>query len=548
MTPPQDEDYLDLFKPKDEAGTFSSPGKEPVSNSPPEDDVDISQGPQAEFAEPPQSFGDSTSPGEPEPEAEGFSTPPQDFVTRLGGQDRLLPTLAVLVGGGCLLIILASVVIFAFVQVFLRRDSGEPTPPPPTATAFVTATETPAAVTESPIVVPLVSSDEVQVPVALPQNLIVGDKVFAIQAINTEPNSWPPAPVTGDIANWVYGTVINYVLGLAPTPQNQELLAASQIGDVLSLEMSTGLVLHFNVDEVVSGVPEDGSFFRQTSPRLTLAVLTDDPTQQLIVTAAFFNDEPGQAALSGEATNGTIGTPVSQGPVRVTLLETYQASAAEAGLPPGTGYLLVDFAVENVGTQVLETEIFQTFVMDTLGERYPLSMPAGQLANYGLPSEPLAPGETVIGSAGYLMPDQSEGQLRWAFNPLPGSEHWVVVSVPYQSAPPTPTPEPPEQVGFAQVTLNADDVFVDRDNNQLVIQLQVTNVSQGVVVISEEDISLSSFPNGEARLVTAGPLLPWTIEPGDQRLFELHFEMPSDDPVLLSVMGYTFEIGNLDGG
>jgi len=264
------------------------------------------------------------------------------------------------------------------------------------------------------------------------------------------------------------------------------------------------------------------------------------------VSAPFFNDEAGELTLFSEAAVGLVGTLVNQGPVRVTVIEVYQVAAGEAGLPAGTGYLLADLKIENVGQTVLEPEFFQTFVIDTAGERYPLTMLAEQFTHYGIPTESLAPGETVIGSMGYLVSRSSEGEVRWAFNPLPGSDHWIIVPLSFDLPLATPTAESPP-VGFARVTVDTDDVFIDKTDGLLDIGLRIENISDGVVQVTESDISLSSWTDGELPLVAPAPPLPWAVEPRELELFQLQFELPTADSALLEVLGHTFSIENLGG-
>jgi len=565
---PQDEEYLDLFKPKarpsdegvsqvpgpgdgdDFTGTSSADDEEwrPVE---PLDRADVGGW---EFVQPteeelPPAWGEPIV-GQDEVEedyvetASGFEQP----ATTRGDPGPVLRALGMVAGGGCLLLMLTAVVVFAFYQVFVRRggDDGPPDAPTPTQSVAVTPFPT-AALAESPVFVPVVSSTDVRVPIALPERLTVGETAFTVQAVQASAGTWPAVPTTGDSVNWAYGTVVNYVFRMAPTVENTEMLAALGVDARLSLHMSSGVVLNFNVDEITTGSTEGSSVFDQTSPRLTLGLLADDPSQQKVVTASFFGDEVGEIEVLSGAAIGLVGTPVDQGPVLVTILEIYQANAGEAGLPPGTGYLLIDLRVENVGTTVLEPEVFQTFVSDEAGERYPLTMLAEQFAHYGVPTEPLAPGETVIGSLGYLVAGSPEGQLRWVFNPLPGSDYWVVVPIAYDSPPAVPTSEPPPAIGFARVTVDTDDVFIDREDGLLDIGLRIENISEGVVQVTEEDVSLSSWTDGELPLVAAAPLLPWTVEPGDLQLFQLQFDLPTADTALLSVLGYTFSIENLGG-
>lgn len=549
---PNDEEYLDLFKPKDQADTSA----EDSSQQPESAEV----GGAEVVGEPgaPSSSDYNSSPDTGAQDSfEATDTPVrQDYgwgveteadATTPSAQRDNLRTVGLLIGGGCLLLVLAAVVVFAFFQIFVRRGGdgdGQDTPTPTLLADLTPAPTVPVA--ESPLVVPLVSSGDVRVPVALPRRLIIGETVFTVQAVNAPVGVWPDAPATGDAVAWVPGTVVNYVLRLAITPENNDLLSTLQVGDLLDLYMSTDLVLSFNVTQVITNATDEAAFFEQVSPQLTLALLSDDSAQRTVVTAAFSDAVIADEGLLSEAVTGMVGMPVDRGPVRVTVIEVYQVDAGEAGLPPATGYLLIDFAVENVDAGVLETEYFQTFVVDDAGERYPLTIPAGQFTHYGLPVDSLAPGETVIGSAGYLIPGSPEGQIRWVFNPLPGSDNWVMFPVSYDLPVATPTQEPPPPVGFARVTIDPDDVFVDRGENLLSVGLEIENISAGVVQVTPDDISLTSSAGAFSQRAAA-PLLPWTIEPGEFRRFELQFELPSTNDALFSVLGYTFSIDNLGG-
>ena len=537
---PHDKEYLNLFKPKasspDEGGT-PSPSKEETAAAaaqsfPGVDHLGMTQPTQAVDA-------DFTSPEQgPEKQADyPFSAPPRD-------NKQNMRTIGLIAGAGCLLLVLAAVVIFAFVQVFLDRDDKEiQNTPAPTDAVVLTPAPT-APVSESPLIVPLVSSDQVRVPVALPERLVISDTVFTVQAINTPDGAWPVPPAQATDVHWAYGTMINYIFGLASTPETQDLTANLQVGDSLSLLMSTGLTLKFNVTQIQSGEMDQETTLDQISPQLTLALLDEDPTQRQIVIATFFEDEPGSQDLLLNAVVGSVGTPVERGPARIMVINAYQATAQEAGLPPGTGYLLIDFSVENLGNTVLRTEFFQTFVSDTTGERYPLTVPANQFTHHGLPNEPLAPAEMVIGSAGYLVPESATGQVRWVFNPIAGSDNWMVIPIPYELPSPTATPEPTPPAGFAQVTIDPNTIFADMGDNLISIGIEIRNTSTGVVQVTRDNITLSSRA-GTFPLQSAAPLLPWTIEPGEFRQFELQFELPSTQDALLDVLGYTFSLDNI---
>ena len=79
------------------------------------------------------------------------------------------------------------------------------------------------------------------------------------------------------------------------------------------------------------------------------------------------------------------------------------------------------------------------------------------------------------------------------------------------------------------------------------IGLRIENISDGVVQVTSADVNLSSWTDGDLRLLASAPILPWVIEARELRLFQLQFELPTADAALLSVLGYTFSIENLGG-
>ncbi|MEE8390752.1 MAG: hypothetical protein V3S14_08165, partial [Anaerolineae bacterium] len=64
---------------------------------------------------------------------------------------------------------------------------------------------------------------------------------------------------------------------------------------------------------------------------------------------------------------------------------------------------------------------------------------------------------------------------------------------------------------------------------------------EGPITVELSDISLTSSA-GMSALSVAAPPLPWTIQPGQTQVIELKYEKPDASTVLLTLLGYSFEI------
>ena len=155
---PHDKEYLNLFKPKASSPDEGVPGPSEeetaatsAQSSPVVDNLGTTQ--------PAQAVGADFTPPEQGPQKQAdypFSAPPRD-------NKQNMRTIGLFFGAGCLLLVLAAVVIFAFIQVFLNRDDkkvqGTPTPtdavvltPAPTAPVSESPTEPNVPVRKKPVV------------------------------------------------------------------------------------------------------------------------------------------------------------------------------------------------------------------------------------------------------------------------------------------------------------------------------------------------------------------------------------------------------------
>ncbi len=379
----------------------------------------------------------------------------------------------------------------------------------------------------------IISSGDVEMAVPLPVSLTVGSEAFPVSPVAPVEGGWTyPSGYSGS-ATWVCGTVVNYVVGLEPTPGNETLLGDLEPGQEIRVHLSNGVALLFRFVERREAVANEARVFEQTHPRLTLILETGDGTWQVATADYVAETEPVESPSGSQA---QVGEPVRVGDAQVTVLKGYAERSGE-DLLPGTMRYLVEFSVENAGAVPLDTGLFTMRLVDGGGNEYLLS-PAASAAGEGGPLDgEVEPSVTVAGTAGYLVPETLVGPaLTWTFNPQPGSELQVRVNIPYESGA-QPTAE-----GQAIVTIG--DAFLNSAGDVLIIEGEVENVGTGPVTVELDDISLTSSAGmGELRM--AAPQLPWTIEPGQTQVIELQYKRPDASTVLLMLLGYSFEVRGL---
>jgi hypothetical protein len=336
------------------------------------------------------------------------------------------------------------------------------------------------------------------------------------------------------VAAWVCGTVVNYILELEPTSENEALLASLRPGDEIMLYLSNDVVLVFQFSERREGVgADDASVFGQLHPRLTLLLKEQAGTWK--VTSANYIALTGAALPPPPGLLPQPGQPTRVGDVEVTVLEGY--SARGAGLPAGMMYYLVEFSIRNVGTSPLRAETFDMQLQDGVGNIYLLSPAAGALGKNGLLSGQIAVGATSEATAGYVVPEALSGPtLTWTLRPGPSVEARASIGIPYDGG--------VEPVEPAEARVYLYDALLSADGNSLIIEIDVENVGGGPLTVEVDDIILSSSA-GMSDLMVVAPPLPWTIDPGQTREVELIFEKPNAPSAVLMLLGHSFEISGL---
>lgn len=388
-----------------------------------------------------------------------------------------------------------------------KEKGGTPTPEVVTYTLESSheAGPTPAPTLQTDLLADIVEAGGVKTGLVAPRTLEIKGVSFVVQPVRVLAGDWP-LPDDPRAVSWVYGTVVNYALGLTATPENQQLLASLQSGDELLLRLSTGVSYRFAVADLVRVAPHASEIFRQNRPGLILALLGDEAQPSRVVLRGVYvpNTDPDEATL-----------PVPQGAVMGELIEVNDSlrlaclASAPLALLPDTpaGYInvSVDFRVENrlpslpLGTAAFAHQLeaagvtypaIQTLVTRTAG-RYP-PLPAT-----------LRPGQVVTTTAIYAVPEAAlSSGLIWRFTPDPAGGVTIRIALPAYRGPLEP------ELGLQEVNLSA--------NGALLVKLKLRAPALRAVEVNAADLQVQG-----GLLSPVGNVFPWHVAAGQTGQFDL---------------------------
>lgn len=422
---------------------------------------------------------------------------------------------------------LLALVIFGFLLLRQRDEVADSTPPPdstlvaapvPTAVFYdlITSSETTSVTLESPVTLRITGQD------------------FAIraQAIPAD-GAWVPAVQGEGAAVWVYGSIINYVIGLPYTPDNQRLLEQLALGDEMTL-ITRGereFVFSFNNRKEVPALTRD--IFAQNSPGITLVLLGENSANsgRLVVQGTYVVPGPDS---EGPENIFEIGDPAQLESVQITVNgATYLPDRPEA--PPGFAFFLVDYQIQNTGLTALDTSQLQMSLLDSLGNTYALNAQASQLGNYPPLSGFLNSGQLASATIGYQIPiGLVSPNLSWTvLQRNTGAQ--IQVTIPFNAGD-----------GGQGTAISLDAVAVSADLTSLNLSGMVVNGGTQPLVISEQSVSLRTSDGSVYLLLSTNPAFPWSVAPGQTMPFAVSFQRPSTATnAIFTVLNQQFELSNL---
>lgn len=429
---------------------------------------------------------------------------------------------------GLALIGICALLCFILALVFIS-DRTPPVIPPDAPEVVVRETEPP--VTDTVVI----RINQTSQPAPIPNRLNIGNNTYQVLPMGIQGERWEYDPSAERTVFWVPGTIVNYVIGMHASPENLEVIAALNRGDLITLDTSLGIQRYRVAERLTFRNDETSALLEQSIPRLTLVMLGERGDERQVVFAPF-TDESTPNQLTA------LGTLINLGDVQVRAINSRLLPGASIGLDAQKSYLQVDFEVTNIVTRILDASQFFSELADPTGTVFPLSRQASAIAGgRGFTQGALQPDETITATAGFELPiTLSASSLEWRFAIDSASPYIAKVAIPYRPIVLLPTPIPTERP-VAEVNITS--VQISPEGTELRVVGVVRNLTTKFLSGSLQDVSLRG-PEGQLYPLNSSlPAFPWNITPGESLVFQLSFARPQTaQPVIFTLFGQSYRV------
>jgi hypothetical protein len=203
-----------------------------------------------------------------------------------------------------------------------------------------------------------------------PKSLSISGTTFPVVAVTPEQGRLPLPAAQQNVALWVHGTLINYVIGLPANDVNESLLAGLSSSARISLVLDNGTVLVFGSAQSRRTATDDLSPMSQDRPGLTIMLLGANTSDRLVVHARHLAED--SLPADGQKVDD----------VRIKVLDT--VILGEIG---GKTTFIVEYEVVNEGAVTIDPAVFDMVLEDASGKRYLLDVEISTRGQYGAPKE-----------------------------------------------------------------------------------------------------------------------------------------------------------------
>ncbi len=430
--------------------------------------------------------------------------------------------------GLLIFIVLAACAALLFLLVRSRGGGvvgGRPTPTP-----FASGGEGVAAADE-PAWVIMDGASTITGTVDAPLTLSFLGANYAVDVdVVGEDGVWQPTVSGEGTASWVYGTIVNYVMGLPDTETNANLLAELNPGDEIALHTQSGVEYTYTFDGRQPVPAADQTVYSQKTPGITLILLEAGNGERLVATGHF---QVTDAAPDAGSVVG-LGETTQLGDLQLTAVSTvYVVDRPE--IPPGFAFYLVDYQIQNVGLTAFDASLLDMTLIDDLGNQYALNPAAGQQGNFPPLTGFLNANQTAQATAGYQIPlNLNSNSLSWtATRQDTGAQ--VTVSLPYSG----------NDAAAQNANISLVRADVSPDQTSLILSGLITNQGTQAVVATAADVSLTTQDGSEWTLQSTNPAFPWTVEPGQTVEFFLTYQLPPESTAVFRALNQEFLLEGL---
>jgi len=376
-------------------------------------------------------------------------------------------------------------------------------------------------------------SGAISVTMETPIFINIGGDEFTVQAeVVPENADWNPEIPNETTAIWVYGSVINYVFGIEDTKNNRDLLENLALGDEIILTTRSGGSTTFTLSSRQSLSQENRDILAQRSPAVTIVLEGGDAEEpRLTVKGRYAASDSSNITLNEQVVE--LGETAQLEGLQITATSvSYQAGRAE--VPAGFMFYSVDYQVQNVGIQRVDSGLLNMVLIDDLGNQYALNPIASQLGNYPMLSGFLEPGQSATATAGYQIPLGLNSRfLRWQVSRL-DTESQIQVNIPFAE----------QQAAAQQASTQIQEANISEDGSSLVIVGQITNFGEKELIADVGDLSLTS--QGTVFLMlSVNPAFPWRVGAGQTIQFLVTFQRPLADTAVFTVLNQSFQLSGL---
>lgn len=387
------------------------------------------------------------------------------------------------------------------------------------------ATPTPLPTLEAELLADIIDASGVKTKLVVPRTLELGGVSFVVQPVKIKSGDWA-LPDDERAVSWVYGTVVNYVLGLEATAENKSLLANLKSGDEILLRMSTGPAYRFAYADAVRVAPQASEIFRQTRPGLTLVLMgSEDEASRIVLRAVYLPDSELGLSLQTEKPATKLNQAVILNE-KLRLIPRKSYPILDPNSPPGYVLLALDVAWQNLSQQLLQPDTFHHY-LEADGLRFAPIIFENDSQTYPVIDSLLAPNETITTTLTYPIPEPTfrEGSI-WVFALDAVGIQTARVSIPaYQGR-----LEPHLKllaVSYEQTTLLAT------------VEVEVP-MTETIIEVSDLTIE-GAIPDH------LGSNFPWTIRANEPSIFSLRLRPTAEIiQVKLGEQGFEIQIDRRD--